>query len=201
MSKALIGLAVILSTFLTAVLPAIGHDAWYPHLHAKDLEKMLKRGEEMKGYILFLTLAFAAFLSILAVFILKRSEEEVARRIEAERARLEKLVAGSAEAAAPLLREGRYAEAIETAVRRYSELCGVSHPEVGIGGAYAGWYSSYSYLGGYGPYGYYGYGRGGTGLSGVLYAYDELMRMLTRPIPPGPLDQNNCSGWAGSTRE
>ena len=137
MSKALIGLAVILSTFLIDVLPAIGHDAWYPHLHAKDLEKMLKRGEEMKGYILFLTLAFAAFLSILAVFILKRSEEEVARRIEAERARLEKLVAGSAEAAAPLLREGRYAEAIETAVRRYSELCGVSHPEVGIGGAYA----------------------------------------------------------------
>lgn len=137
MPKALIGFALMLPSFLMAVLPAAGHDAWYPHLHAKDLEEMFKRGEEMKGYILFLTLAFAAFLSILAVFILKRSEEEVSRRMEAERARLEGLVAGSAEAAAPLLREGKYAEAVEAAAERYSELCGAQRPKARIGNAYA----------------------------------------------------------------
>jgi len=84
------------------------------------MERMLRRGEEMKGYILFLTLAFVALLSGMAVFVLKRGQEEATRRRVEEHERLSELVMRAALAASPHLARGELAKAIEEAIAGYS---------------------------------------------------------------------------------
>ncbi|MCD6506158.1 hypothetical protein J7M22_05990 [Candidatus Poribacteria bacterium] len=115
----------VLSFILLLPLPtAFGHSRWYPHLHAKDVEKMLRRGEEMKGYILLMTLAFVALLSGMAVFVLKRGQEEAMRRKIEEHERLSDLVMRAARAASPHLARGDLARAIEEAIAEYSGSTG-----------------------------------------------------------------------------
>ena len=109
---------------LFSPLMAFGHSRWYPHLHAKDVEKMLRRGEEMKGYILLMTLAFVALLSGMAVFVLKRGQEEAMRRKIEEYERLSDLVMKAARAASPHLARGDPARAIEEAIAEYSGSTG-----------------------------------------------------------------------------
>jgi hypothetical protein len=115
-------LIIFISSFLLfdPLFMAIGHDRWYPHPHAKDVEKMLKRGEEMKGYILFLTLLFVALLSGMAVFVLRRGQEEATRRIAQEHERLSELALKAAHAALPHLAQGDIPAAIEAALIGYS---------------------------------------------------------------------------------
>lgn len=78
----------------------------------------------MKGYILLLTLAFVALLSGMAVFVLKRGQEEAMRRKMEEHERLSELVMKAARAASPHLARGDLARAIEVAIAEYSGSTG-----------------------------------------------------------------------------